>query len=186
MAEMMDLPVDVVAEELAALADVDLVTYRHGRMSGHMQTPEGRVHGDRLLAEELETSGARPAIEQAYAAFRERNDELLAVCTAWQLRMVDGEQQRNDHTDADHDDRVRQRLTAVHESLQPVLAGLAEALDRFAGHGRRLGTALDRVLAGEHDYFTKPMFPSYHSTWFELHEDLLATLGNERATEGDS
>ncbi|MDI6773348.1 MAG: SLBB domain-containing protein, partial [bacterium] len=27
----------------------------------------------------------------------------------------------------------------------------------------------ERVLAGDDDYLTKPMFPSYHSIWFELH-----------------
>ena len=30
---------------------------------------------------------------------------------------------------------------------------------------------------------TKPMIDSYHSVWFELHEDLLATLGIERGSE---
>jgi hypothetical protein len=40
------------------------------------------------------------------------------------------------------------------------------------------------VLAGDHDWFTKPMHPSYHSSWFELHEDLLVTLGRERNQEG--
>jgi hypothetical protein len=30
------------------------------------------------------------------------------------------------------------------------------------------------------------MMPSFHTVWFELHEDLLATLGLERSTESDS
>ena len=40
------------------------------------------------------------------------------------------------------------------------------------------------MLAGDTDWFTKPMIPSYHTVWFELHEDLLATLGIERGSEG--
>jgi hypothetical protein len=28
------------------------------------------------------------------------------------------------------------------------------------------------------------MIASYHTVWFELHEDLLATLGIERSSEG--
>ena len=28
------------------------------------------------------------------------------------------------------------------------------------------------------------MIDSYHTVWFELHEDLLATLGIERSSEG--
>jgi hypothetical protein len=39
------------------------------------------------------------------------------------------------------------------------------------------------VRAGEGDWFTSPLVDSYHTVWFELHEDLLATLGLERAEE---
>jgi hypothetical protein len=39
------------------------------------------------------------------------------------------------------------------------------------------------VLTGDHDWFTKPILASYHTVWFELHEDLLATLGLDRASE---
>ncbi len=39
------------------------------------------------------------------------------------------------------------------------------------------------MTEGERDWFTKPTIDSYHSVWFELHEDLLATLGLERAKE---
>jgi pyruvate,orthophosphate dikinase len=42
---------------------------------------------------------------------------------------------------------------------------------------------VDRVEAGERDWFTKPLIDSYHTVWFELHEDLLSTLGKERASE---
>ena len=30
---------------------------------------------------------------------------------------------------------------------------------------------------------TKPVIESYHTVWFELHEDLLVTLGLDRAAE---
>ena len=42
---------------------------------------------------------------------------------------------------------------------------------------------MDHVRCGEGDWFDKPLTDSYHTVWFELHEDLLATLGLERATE---
>jgi len=41
------------------------------------------------------------------------------------------------------------------------------------------------VSAGDVDWFTKPMIPSYHTVWFEMHEDLLCTLGIERGSEGE-
>lgn len=178
---MMGTDPDATGDELVALEALDLVTFRHGRMPGYRLTPEGRVLGERLLHDELDETGARPTIEQAYRDFLRPNDELLDVCTAWQLRPVDGEQQPNDHRDPEYDRGVVERLVAVHDDVEPVLATLEDALARFGGHRVRLRTALDHVRAGDHDWFTKPMFPSYHSTWFELHEDLLATLGTERA-----
>jgi hypothetical protein len=39
------------------------------------------------------------------------------------------------------------------------------------------------VLEGQPEWFTKPVIDSYHTVWFELHEDLLCTLGIERASE---
>ncbi len=139
-----------------------------------------------MLAAELDEAGVRSEVEASYRDFLEFNDELLAVCTAWQLRDVDGETVVNDHTDPDHDQQVHRQLVALHERVVPVIDAMASCLERFAAHRRRLQTALDHVLAGDDDWFTKPMFPSYHSVWFQLHEDLLATLGRERGTEPDA
>ena len=69
--------------------------------------------------------------------------------------------------------------------VQPICAELAGRLARFDGYGRRFSESLGRVVAGEVEWFTRPMIDSYHTVWFELHEDLLATLGIERAKEGD-
>lgn len=180
VAGMMHTDPGATGDELERLREQDLVTYRRGRIPGFQLTPEGRVQGERLLHEELYETGTRPAIEAAYRDFLACNEELLAVCTAWQLRPVDLEPQVNDHTDPDHDASVRTRLVAVHEQIDPVLATLGATLERLGGHRDRLRTALEHVQAGDHDWFTTPMFPSYHSIWFELHEDLLATLGIER------
>lgn len=178
--------VDACRAELESLLSSDLVRERRGRIGGFALTPEGRVVGERLLAEELEATGARPVVEAAYQDFLAFNDQLLGVCTAWQLRTVEGENVVNDHSDPEYDRSVHARLETLHQRVVPVLDVLADALDRFGGHRARLQTALDRVLAGEHDWFTKPMFPSYHSIWFELHEDLLATLGTQRSPEGST
>jgi hypothetical protein len=60
---------------------------------------------------------------------------------------------------------------------------LGALLDRFGRYEDRLSAAVARVEAGDHDWFTKPLIDSYHTVWFELHEDLLSTLGKERASE---
>lgn len=180
VAALFSLDEDDVVAELAELERSDLVRYRHGRMPGWSLTPEGTAYGEKLLGDELDEAGARETVERAYGEFLTFNDDLLAVCTAWQLRTVDGVSVVNDHADVEYDRGVHMRLQELHARIEPVLDALAGALTRFAGHGRRLRNALAKVVAGDNDYFTKPMFPSYHSAWFELHEDLLATLGRQR------
>jgi hypothetical protein len=44
----------------------------------------------------------------------------------------------------------------------------------------RLAEAYDQVLAGQHEYVSGVRIDSYHTVWFELHEDLLRMLGRER------
>ena len=169
--------------ELDALVGEGLATYREGRLSGFALTPAGREAHGRRLAEELDASGQRDAVRAAYERFLAINQDLLGICTAWQLREVGGEQVVNDHADAAHDAAVVERLAALHAEVAPICADLAATLDRFGGYGPRLADALARVQAGDTDWFTKPMIASYHTVWFELHEDLLATLGLERASE---
>ena len=104
------------------------------------------------------------------------------MCTAWQLKDP-VTQVLNDHDDPDYDRAVVDRLAALHERVQPVLADLREALDRYRPYGERFRAALGEVLAGDGRYVADPMVSSYHTVWFELHEDLLATLGIDRASE---
>lgn len=169
---------------LDALVAEELATYRDGRLSGFTLTPAGRTAHTALVAAELDASGQRDAIRAAYDRFLEINQDLLGICTAWQLREVDGESVINDHSDPAHDAAVIERLTELDAKVQPICADLGIALDRFAAYGPRLAFALAKVRAGDHDWFTKPMIASYHTVWFELHEDLLATLGIERSSEG--
>ena len=173
---------DEAGRHLEKAAAAGHVTHRDGRISGWALTPDGRARHAELIAAELDASGARPQIEAAYHAFLGCNQELLAVCTDWQLR--DGA--RNDHGDAGYDAAVVARLAAVDAAVQPTCANLAASLRRFCDYGPRLADALDKVEAGEHDWFAKPMIDSYHTVWFELHEDLLTTLGIERSKEGST
>jgi hypothetical protein len=174
------LAVDDVEAALQALAGEGLVSRREGRISGWSLTPDGRVEHRRLLGDELDASGAKAVVDDAYRRFLEVNPELLAVCTAWQLRPEGDASVLNDHSDADHDRRVVERLVAVDEAVRPITADLERQLERFGRYGPRLGAAVERALAGDGDWITKPIIDSYHTVWFELHEDLLCTLGIER------
>ena len=181
------LDADVVDAMLAGLADAGHARHREGRMSGWMLTPEGRAYGESLLAAELEATGVRPTVEAAYRDFLELNQGFLGLCTDWQLRpdpdAPDGDPIVNDHADAVHDAAVVARLGEADDVMREVCGGLAEVLARFDGYGERFAEALARVRVGEAEWFTRPMIDSYHTVWFELHENLLATLGIERARE---
>jgi hypothetical protein len=179
------LEVDDVGKRLKELAADELVLRRDGRISGWSLTPAGRVAHAQQVAAELAASGARDVVHAAYDRFLDINHDMLAVCTAWQLRDgADGNQAINDHTDADYDAAIIQRLVGIHDRVRPVTSDLRDVITRFAPYGGRLRDALEKVVGGEHEWFTKPVIDSYHTIWFELHEDLLSTLGIERASEG--
>jgi hypothetical protein len=183
VAELVGLDETAVAAELAALQESGLAQYRDGRLTGYALTPAGRQENEAQLAAELDASGFREDLTAGYKRFLELNTELLAICTRWQLREVDGASVVNDHTDRAYDESVVVDLGALHDRVTPICDDLAALLDRFASYGQRLGEAFDKVRGGDIDHFTKPIIPSYHTVWFELHEDLLATLGIERASE---
>jgi hypothetical protein len=89
----------------------------------------------------------------------------------------------NDHADPAYDAAVLERLGGFHVGACEMLAELEGLLPRFAAYRPRLDTALDRAGRGGVDWVTKPMIDSYHTVWFELHEDFLATLGRQRSDE---
>jgi DNA-binding MarR family transcriptional regulator len=172
-----------VEEQLTALTGEGLVVRREGRISGFALLPAGRQAHQQLINEELEATGTRDAIYDAYRRFLALNGDLLEICTAWQLKDPVA-QILNDHDDPEYDRAVIERLGELHERVRPVLADLREALDRYRPYGERFEAALEKVLAGDTSFVADPMVPSYHTVWFELHEDLLATLGIDRASEG--
>ncbi len=174
------LPQEEVAALLEGFAATGLATHRSGRFNGWSLTPAGRAEGERLLAAELDDAGCRVELERCYRDFLQLNGLLLALCTDWQMT---GPETLNDHTDAAYDDAVVGRLVELDGAAQPVCWRLAACIGRYGGYGRRLAHALSRVRDGERDWFTKPMIASYHTVWFELHEDLLATLNLDRAAE---
>ncbi len=169
---------------LDQLVSDDLAKYRTGRISGFMLTPAGRAEHLAQIAAEVDATGVRTGVQALYARFLGLNTELLTVCTQWQLREINGQSVPNDHTDGAYDASVIGRLVDLDGLAQPIATDLAALLARFATYGPRLSFALAGVQDGETDLFTRPMVPSYHTVWFEWHEDLLVTLGIERGSEG--
>jgi hypothetical protein len=175
--------VDETSGVLEEQASQGLAVKREGRLSGWSLTPDGRATHAKLLAADLEESQGRAVVEDAYQRFLAINQRILECCTQWQLREINGQQVPNDHSDPAHDAVALARLGRIDDAVQPICLDLAAALERFSDYGPRLRSARQKVEGGDTDWFTKPLIDSYHTVWFELHEDLLATLGIERSKE---
>ncbi len=174
-------------ESLEELLDEDVdrghVIYRSGRLSGWTLTATGRIEGERLLDEQLRQVGGRRAIESLYEQFLGLNPVLLSICTDWQTRRVDGVEVVNDHQDAERDSAILARLDELHERSLPLTRQMSAVVERFGVYGPRLSAAHERIHSGETEWLTRSTIDSYHTVWFELHEDLLATLGRRRVDE---
>jgi pyruvate,orthophosphate dikinase len=125
-------------------------------------------------------SDAEAALRRAYDRFLPLNADLIRLCNDWQVR-AGGVQ--NDHTDVEYDWAVIDRLRALHDRSSPVTRSMSTSVARFDAHRARLRVAVQRVEAGEHDWFTSPRIDSYHTVWMQMHEDLLLALGIDRASE---
>ena len=116
----------------------------------------------------------------AYESFERINRTLKQVITDWQTVEVAGERVANDHTDAAHDETVMDRLAAVHEQVETVLQALAGPLPRMRIYAQKLLAALEAAEDGDREWVSDVRRESYHTVWFELHEDLLRIMGRAR------
>lgn len=167
---------------LHALAADGLVSHHDGPFGGWTLTDAGRARDIEWVTAELASTASRDRVTENYVDFLDLNPKLLAVCHAWQVREVGGVHLANDHRDIDYDFDVIDRLANVHGAVQPILDSLSDQLSRFSTYRVRLRNAMKSVDAGDHGYFTDGL-ESYHTVWFQLHEDLLSTLGIERWSE---
>lgn len=182
--ESMGFMLDDLVTLLGRLEMAGLVERGSGESKRWRLTNDGRSEGERLLAMELDEHGARERAAAAYTAFLTLNGPMLRVCTDWQLRDANPASiVVNDHSDLEFDRGVMDRFGAVQRGVIPVCLELAACLDRFRSYETRLTRAFDRVLAGDGAALDGPSPDTYHGTWFELHEDLIATLGRDRSTE---
>ena len=153
---------------------------------GWTLTENGKAEGERRLAAELTDTGAGPSVRSVHEVFLPLNARFQTACTRWQIRPLPGEPMAaNDHTDHRWDDRVIDELGSLGRRLAPLCADLAERLQRFDGYAGRYAAAMDRVERGERGWVDGVGLDSCHRVWFELHEDLLATLGIPRGEEPD-
>jgi len=172
-------------ETVARLRDLSsrgLVDLDPGPFGGWGLTESGRITGQELVRDELDLVDGRDHVQGRYESFLGLNPSLLQVCGDWQMQKLGNIPTLNDHTDPDFDTKVLSRLIRIDNSAQRVCSDLAGRLTRFGVYGVRLTTALERAFAGNTAYVTDSL-DSYHNVWFQLHEDLLVTLGISREDE---
>jgi hypothetical protein len=179
LAELCGLPSEDVEGELAGLQHEGLAAFRAPRALWQL-TPAGRVAHADLLAHDVAHEHVRERLQAHYEPFLRLNDQFKELCGEWQLR--DGSP--NDHSDTAYDRTVIERLLAIDHRAQPVCRAMADVLGRMAPYAHRLRHTAERVDRGERNLFTGVMCGSYHDVWMELHEDLILTLGIDRAKEG--
>jgi hypothetical protein len=157
---------------------------REGRVSeaagAFLLSPLARVALESDYSRAFAAERANPSFIAAYERFEAVNRELKQLITDWQTIDVGGQRVPNDHSNQAHDDAVIDRLGALHERAEAVLNALAAALPRLSIYAAKLLAALEKAEDGAREWVSGPRIESYHTVWFELHEDLLRILGRGR------
>ncbi len=161
-----------VEEELRELAATGAAVERtSGRRPGWLLTAAGRDSAADQLRGTLDDA-SREQLAASYETFLACNDAVKQVCAAWQSATTDDE--RFDLLD---------RLHEVQERVAPALEKAGGAAARFDRYRNRLATALETVPEDPR-YLVSPVVDSFHTVWFECHEDFLLSLGRSRSEEG--
>lgn len=165
-------PADEVEQELQTLAAEHLVVERTtGRRPGWMLTGDGREKYDSSL-EQARTPEVVERLGTTYHDFLGLNATVKDLCARWQATDDDGDRFE-----------VMDELHEVQDKVAPSLRSAGEVVPRFGAYATRLAAALEK--AGEdHRFVVSPSVDSYHTVWFECHEDYLLMLGRSREQEG--
>ena len=179
LAEALGVPPETCVGLLASMKAAGLTD---DTRVGARLTPAGKSRADALLAEER--AGAdRARVADIADRFVPVNSAFKYLITRWQMREVDGKQVRNDHADPAYDQAVLGDFEGVHQDVRAIVDALEGLVARFGSYGGRLNLALEQLKSGDARYVAAPDLESYHSIWFELHQDLIGLSGTTRAKE---
>jgi DNA-binding MarR family transcriptional regulator len=174
----------ILGEDPASVAEtVEQLTACGLLVAGKMLrlSDAGRARLGELLAEERKGVDAT-ALAAAYNQFRPLNADFKAVATDWQLK----DDKPNTHQEADYDAAVLARLDRVHQQVVPIIEAAAAQVPRLSAYAAKLQRALDKLKAGQAAWLTQPLIDSYHTVWFELHEELILVTGLTRESEANA
>jgi pyruvate,orthophosphate dikinase len=75
------------------------------------------------------------------------------------------------------------RVAAIHAGLEPLLESVCAEVPRLRTYSPRFRAALDAMRAGDRTMLAAPLKDSYHTAWFEYHEELITLCGRDRAAD---
>ncbi|MEM1133552.1 MAG: hypothetical protein AAGH53_11490 [Pseudomonadota bacterium] len=123
---------------------------------------------------------ADPDFVSAVERFEVVNRDLKALMTDWQTRTIAGTTIANDHSDAEYDERIIDRLGRFHDRVTALLDQFANLVPRLAVYRDGLLKAIEAAEDGDIAFVSDVGCESYHTLWFDLHEELLRLSGTER------
>jgi hypothetical protein len=177
IAGILGLDVNEVKAAIARLVEAKRAVEAQGK---YALTPPARMALEsdysRLYAD-LRTD---PRFKAGYEGFERINGALKQMITEWQTVVLGGERIPNDHSDKEYDRKIIDRLGDLYERAEAVLDQLAGALPRMRIYREKLLVALEKAEDGAIAWVSDARIESYHTLWFELHEDLLRLMGRER------
>jgi len=139
---------------------------------GLMATPEARAWLADQMAAELASIDTQ-AMNEIYGRFMVLNHQFKLLVTTWQT---------SDQTEDDQASTQTQLAELNTDTLAVVAESMALA-PRLAHYERRFAKALDGYLGGDQSMLASPLKDSYHTVWFEYHEELIHLSGRNRKTE---
>ncbi len=169
-----------LSEDEATSIATDLVSGGEARAmrDNFMLLPSGRERLDALLEQERAGVDSK-AMRSVYEEFTAVNGDFKQLASDWQMR--GGEP--NDHNDSEYDRTVVARLPDIHQRVGPVVEQATSIAPRLEPYRARLQSALEKVEGGDSRWLLKPLIDSYHTVWFELHEELIGLAGLSRDAE---
>lgn len=175
---LLGLPLERVNAALADAVKRGRAAEAQGR---YLLTPTARMALDGEYSKYYPDLRGNADFIAAYEAFERINVELKTLITDWQTMDVAGQRVPNDHSNEAHDQRVLDRLGDMHERADKILARLAAGLPRLQIYRDHLLQALEKAEDGAIEWVSDARIDSYHTVWFELHEEVLRLMGRTRS-----
>ena len=146
----------------------------------YVLTPLARVALETSYSRDFAEVRGNDRFVAAYEDFERINMQLKALITDWQTISVGGERIANDHSSKAHDEAVLGRLGDLHERADGIFGRLVAVHPRLGFYQTGLLSALEKAEDGAVEWVSDARIESYHTLWFELHEDLLRMVGRQR------